>query len=141
MVVDDRLCIGCGICENACAARPEPAIVVDGLDIQTVVRPIGEADLIAEMKTLLKDGDAVVVARDGVIRNRERGRGIGPLLKLHDDEALGDALVVDRVIGRATAAIRIRVGSAERLRVLHRQDEISSAARSRELPCQYSRHG
>ena len=110
MVVDDRLCIGCGICENACAARPEPAIVVDGLDIQTVVRPIGEADLIAEMKTLLKDGDAVVVARDGVIRNRERGRGIGPLLKLHDDEALGDALVVDRVIGRATAAICVLGG-------------------------------
>ena len=110
VVVDDRLCIGCGICENACAARPEPAIVVDGLDIQTVVRPIGEADLIAEMKTLLKDGDAVVVARDGVIRNRERGRGIGPLLKLHDDEALGDALVVDRVIGRATAAICVLGG-------------------------------
>ncbi len=33
-VVDEALCIGCGACEHVCAARPEPAIRVEGLDRQ-----------------------------------------------------------------------------------------------------------
>ncbi len=111
LVVDDRLCIGCGICENACAARPEPAIVVKGLDIQSVVRPMDEAALIDEMKKLLSEGDSVVVARDGVIRGRERGRGVMPLMKLFNAERLNGALVVDRVIGRAAAAICVAGGA------------------------------
>ena len=40
-VVDDVKCIGCGICEHFCAARPEPAIVVEGLDNQRAVRRVG----------------------------------------------------------------------------------------------------
>ncbi|MBR1921863.1 MAG: ferredoxin, partial [Kiritimatiellae bacterium] len=31
-VVDDKVCVGCGACEHVCAARPEPAIRVEGLD-------------------------------------------------------------------------------------------------------------
>ena len=33
-VVDPDVCVGCGACEHVCAARPEPAIRVEGLDRQ-----------------------------------------------------------------------------------------------------------
>ena len=33
-VVDPKVCTGCGACEHVCAARPEPAIRVEGLDNQ-----------------------------------------------------------------------------------------------------------
>ncbi|MCR5413748.1 MAG: DUF1893 domain-containing protein [Kiritimatiellae bacterium] len=111
-VVDELACIGCGICERQCAARPEPALVVEGLDIQRVVVPMGEEDLVAEMKRLLDEGASVVVAKDGVISGRESGSGISPLLKLHDSGDLRGAIVVDKVIGRAAAAICLSGGAA-----------------------------
>lgn len=103
-------CIGCGICENVCAAET-PAIVVEGLDVQEVIRPMAEADLIAEMrKLLLEEGKAVAVAREGVIRGFAEGRGVRPLMQLLEDDLLEDALVVDKVIGRAAAAICVEGG-------------------------------
>ena len=32
IVVDPKLCVGCGACEHVCPARPYPAIVVNGLE-------------------------------------------------------------------------------------------------------------
>lgn len=109
-VVDELACIGCGVCERQCAARPLPALTVEGLDIHRVVRPMDEAELFSEMARLVDGGAAVVVAKDGVIRGREEGRGIAPLMKLHDARALRGAMVFDKVIGRAAAAICISGG-------------------------------
>ena len=39
-VVDRDACIGCGACEHACPARPEPAIRVMGYEKQRIVLPI-----------------------------------------------------------------------------------------------------
>ncbi len=117
-VVDREKCIGCGACEHACPARPMPAIYVKGFDRQRIVRPFDLNDLVAEMATLIRQGGAAVVtAKDGVIRARETGRGISPLLKLLDAGLLRHTLVVDKVIGRAAAAICI-VGGARQVHTL-----------------------
>ena len=104
-LVDRDRCIGCGACEHVCPARPMPAIYVKGYDMQRIVKPISESDLLAEMYARLEAGAAVVVAKSGVIVAEERGRGLKPLVRLLDDGKLGGALVVDKVIGRAAAAI------------------------------------
>jgi len=112
-VVDADACIGCGACEHVCPARPLPAISVEGFATQRVVRPMGAEDVLAEMRALVASGEAsVVAARQGVIVARASGRGIAPLLTLCDKGALKDAVVVDKVIGRAAAAICV-VGGAK----------------------------
>lgn len=103
-VVDERLCIGCGACEHVCAARPS-AIVVEGYSVHREVRPVSREDLLAEMKHLWNDGATLVVARNGVIVRVSKDRGIAPLLSAMDARLLGGAIVMDRVVGRAAAAI------------------------------------
>ena len=110
-VVDREKCIGCGACEHVCPSRPMPAIYVKGYEMQRVVNPISEADLLAEMKAKIAEGESVVVARGGVIVASEKGRGIGPLVKLYDAGKLRDAIVVDKVIGRAAAALCAQGGA------------------------------
>lgn len=114
LVVDKDKCIGCGACEHVCAARPVPAIVVEGLDEQRIVRPIGEKDLIAEMLTLIKEGKSIVLAKDGVITHQEVGSGVKPILELLEKGALKDAIVVDKIIGRAAASACV-VGGAKKV--------------------------
>lgn len=114
LVVDREKCIGCGACEHVCAARPLPAMVVEGLDTQRIIRPMSEADLIAEMESQIAAGAAVVVARDNVIVRVEQGAGIRPVLDLLSRGDLKRALVVDKIIGRAAAAICI-VGGAKKV--------------------------
>ena len=106
-VIDKGACIGCGACEHYCPVRPQTAIRVKGFERHREVRPIGEIDLIAEMRAVLASGKACVVARDGVIAATGEGRGIKPLLELLDKRLLSRALVLDRVCGRASAAICI----------------------------------
>lgn len=111
LTVDAEACLGCGACEHVCAARPLPAIVVEGYDDQRTVRRMGEGDLVAEMLALVAQGTSVVVAQDGVISSRETGSGVKPILDLLDRDALKGALVVDKAIGRAAAAVCVRGGA------------------------------
>ena len=114
-VINKELCIGCGACEHVCPARPLPAIFVKGFERQRLVRPFNIVDLIAEMSALIQHGGAAVVtAKDGVIQTHEEGRGVLPILKLLDEGKLRHTLVVDKVIGRAAAAICI-VGGARQV--------------------------
>ena len=114
-VVESAKCIGCGACEHVCPSRPLPAIHVKGYDVQHVVTPIGEADLVAEMRKLVASGLALVAAKDGVIFLRLEGHGIKPLveaLESHADDLRG-ALVYDKVVGRAAAAFYVRARPAK----------------------------
>ncbi len=113
-VIDKGACIGCGACEHVCPARPMPAIFVKGFASQRRVRPISEADLIAEMQTRLDAGVGSVVAKDGVIIAEESGRGVSPLLRHLEQGRLRNTIVVDKVIGRATAAMCV-VGKVKRV--------------------------
>lgn len=112
-IVDRQKCIGCGACEHVCPARPEPAIVVQGFEVQRIVNPITEADLLAEMKARIDAGAAVVVAKDGVIIAEEEGHGVEPVLRLLDADRLRGAIVFDRVVGRAAASVFV-VGGAKK---------------------------
>ena len=110
-VVDREKCIGCGACEHVCPARPMPAIYVKGFEVQRMVNPISESDLLEEMRLRMAAGASVVVARDGVIVAEETGRGLEPLLKLYETGKLRGAIVMDKVVGRAAAAICVRGGA------------------------------
>ena len=112
-VVDRQKCIGCGACEHVCPARPMPAIYVKGFERQRMVNPIAEADLLKEMKSKIDAGVSVVVARGGVIIATEEGRGLDPLLRLFDAGKLSGAIVMDKVVGRAAAAICAEGGAVK----------------------------
>ena len=112
-VVDRQKCIGCGACEHVCPARPMPAIYVKGFERQRMVNPIAEADLLKEMKVMLGKGASVVVARGGVIIATEEGRGLDPLLRLFDAGKLSGSIVMDKVVGRAAAAICAEGGATK----------------------------
>ena len=117
-VVDRQKCIGCGACEHVCPARPLPAIYVKGYERQRMVNPIAEQDLLREMKSKIDAGTSVVVARGGVIIATDEGRGIDPLLNLLDAGKLFGSVVMDKVIGRAAAAICAEGGAAKVYAVL-----------------------
>ena len=110
-VVDRDRCIGCGACEHVCPARPMPAIRVEGYEVQRQVNPIAEGDLVAEMRARLDAGASVVAARGGVMVAERGGRGLAPLLDLLDAGSLRDAVVMDKVVGRAAAAIYAQSGA------------------------------
>jgi polyferredoxin len=114
IVVDKSVCIGCGACEHSCPVRPMPAIFVKGFDRQRIVSKMGEGDLVAEMKYLIDEGFSVVVAKDGVIVERRKGSGIGPIVKLLDENKFEDATVVDKIVGRAAAAVFV-IGKAKKV--------------------------
>ncbi len=116
-VIDKGACIGCGACEHVCPARPMPAIFVKGFETQRRVRPISEEDLFAEMRARLSAGVGSVVAKDGVIIAEESGRGVAPLLRHLENGKLRGAVVMDQVIGRATAAMCV-VGKAQRVQAV-----------------------
>lgn len=56
---------------------------------------------------------------------RAEGKGVQPILTLLDKDALRDATVVDKVIGRAAAAVAI-VGKVRRVHALLMSEEAKS---------------
>ena len=114
-VVDKTICIGCGACEHLCPARPDPAMTVEGLELHREIRPMSEADVLAEATSLVREGRAgAVLVKDGVIVALEpNGPGVKPLLRLHDHrpDVMKGAWVVDKVVGRAAAAIAVDGGA------------------------------
>ena len=66
-------------------------------------------ELAAARKMLQENKAACVLMKDGKIIMSENGRGVNPLLVIYDKRKgdMKDTVVVDKVIGRATAAIAI----------------------------------
>ena len=65
-------------------------------------------------KMLIRTGKAeCVLVKNGKITHIERGRGVSPLLRLYDrnPDAMRGGIIVDKVIGRAAAAIAISGGA------------------------------
>lgn len=67
-------------------------------------------NVMAQARDLVVSGKAeCVLIRDGVIVYQQKGRGVSPLLALYKKQksAMKDGVVVDKIIGRAAAAIAI----------------------------------
>lgn len=65
---------------------------------------------VEEARKLIQDGKAeCILIKNDTIYGQERGHGVSPLLVMYDEhrEAMSDAVLVDKVIGRAAAAIVI----------------------------------
>jgi len=111
-VVNRDACIGCGACEHYCPVRPVTAIAVTPVRLHRAVSPVAEADLLTEMRAQIEAGKACVAAAGGVIFAAPEGRGVDPALALLKAEParLKGSLVVDKIVGRAAAAIWIQAG-------------------------------
>ena len=73
-----------------------------------------QEDIIEQARQIIKSGKAsCVVIQDGTIVYRADGRGVSPLLNLYrnNPEKLQNAYVVDKIIGKAAAAILILGGA------------------------------
>jgi len=108
-VVDRAACVGCGACEHYCPARPLTAIRVEGVERHREIAPMGERDLLDEMKRLVGEGHAAVIARGGVIEMMLEGRGLKPIQDavLKDAGVFADAVVADKVVGLGAAKIYV----------------------------------
>lgn len=137
-VVDKTRCIGCGACEQLCPARPMPAMTVEGLVQHHEVRPMSDADVLAEATRLINEkGAGAVLVKDGIIIAVEpNGPGVKPLLRLHDlrPDDLNGALVVDKVIGRAAAAIALD-GKAKRVHGILMSESAKAFLDEQGIPC------
>lgn len=109
-VVDRAVCVGCGACEHYCPARPLTAIRVEGVEKHREIAPMAEQDLIDEMKRLVGEGRAAVVARGGVIELTLDGRGLKPIEDViaRDEGVFADAVIADKVVGIGAAKIYVR---------------------------------
>lgn len=115
-VVDRSRCIGCGACEHFCPARPMPAIHVEGIEQHRMVRPMTDADVLAEVRRLMDEkGIGCVLVKDGVINATAQGGGIAPISFLLENrkDAFKGAWVIDKVVGRAAAAFAVAGGAAK----------------------------
>ncbi len=113
-VIDKMKCIGCGACEHLCPARPLPAMTVKGFEKHREVKPMGDEDVLAEAQKVIAAGKAaVLLVKDGMFLASGNGRGLGPLLDLFDHKPadLKGAWVIDKVVGKAAAAICVAGGA------------------------------
>lgn len=112
-VIDSLKCRGCGACEHLCPVRLMPAMTVKGFAETRTVRPMGDDDILAEARRLVASGKrAVVLIRGGVIAGGGKGKGVRPLLDLVDryPADVKGGWIVDKVIGRAAAAVCVAAG-------------------------------
>jgi len=110
--VDRNACIGCGACEHYCPARPQTAIRVVAHEHHLEVGPMSENDLVFEMRTLLRSGKTLVVAKDGVIVFTSEARMVGPIKAAlaEKGDILRGAIVLDKVVGKAAAKMHAEAG-------------------------------
>lgn len=112
-VIDTFVCMGCGACEHVCPARPMPAMTVKAFERHREHSKMDESDALREAISLIeKDGKSCVLIKEGIFTAIKEGRGVAPLLDIldHDPSALKDAFLVDKVIGRAAAALCVASG-------------------------------
>lgn len=69
-----------------------------------------QASIRSALRLIEQDTVACAVIFGDVIARTERGRGIGPILKLHDEGELKGAYVVDKIVGKAAAMIMTHGG-------------------------------
>ena len=83
-------------------------VILPGCASQTET-PAVKNDFDYARKLIRTNQAECVLMKDGKILKVERGRGVSPLLRLYDreKESMQGAVVVDKVIGRAAAAIAI----------------------------------
>ena len=106
-------CTGCDQCRPHCP---------QGIDIPKELRRIDgyvknlrrQAALMGDVKKKLEEGKHTCVIGNGAIRTFD-GRGIGDLMKLYKEEPafLRGALVADKVVGKAAAAVLAMGGADE----------------------------
>lgn len=85
-----------------------------------------------EAKQMIRQNSAeCVVVKDNKIVAVERGRGVSPLLNLYDNrkELMKDAVIVDKVIGRAAAFIVIKGGASQVFGKITSEDAVSLLAK------------
>ena len=130
--VDTSRCIGCGACEHLCPARPEPAMTLKGFAVHRVVTKMGDADVLAEAKRLLSAKAAFALVKDGVIFSYAKGCGVKPLLDRLETrpEDLKGAWLIDKVVGRAAAAIAVK-GGVKRVHALTLSEDAESFLREK----------
>lgn len=77
---------------------------------------VSDDALIVQMRQSVAEGKAAVIAKDGVIVAELEGRGVKPILDVLDKNPaiLKGAIVVDKVVGRAAAAIYV-VGKTQKV--------------------------
>jgi len=78
------------------------------------IKRIGGGSVMEEAKRLIQTKEATcVVIQGGVIVRTAEGPGISPLLRLFDEEpdVLRDAVVADKIIGKAAAMILVLAGA------------------------------
>ncbi|MDO4576125.1 MAG: DUF1893 domain-containing protein [Planctomycetia bacterium] len=101
-----ELCIGCGQCRSVCLGVPQKAIEIEPIPRQQAI--CDASDTFRKAVRQIRSGEAkCVLLRDGAIAAVEQGRGVLPLLNMAERESLEGATIVDKVIGRAAAAILI----------------------------------
>lgn len=101
-----ELCIGCGQCRSVCLGTPQKALEMQPISRQL---PITDADdsFRAAVRQIRSGKAKCVLLQEGKIAAVESGRGVMPLLNLAQREVLEGTVIVDKVIGRAAAAILI----------------------------------
>lgn len=116
--VDISACVGCGACEHVCPSRNdahEPAVVVVGYRRPRRSAPGEEERLVGRLREAVAAGKSFAAGRGDAVSKVGEGRGIKPILDAldADPQVFADAVVVDKIVGRAAAAIYVFGGAAK----------------------------
>ncbi len=96
-----------------------------GIAIQLLVMPVAilavngasgiqDKNAIGSAKNLIaRDKATCVVIKDSKIVSIEHGRGIKPILKMYEHGLLQNAIVVDKIVGKAAAMIMVLGGASQ----------------------------
>ena len=117
--LNENMCIGCGKCCSVCEGYSDKkAVSMTPLEPQRILetgKDVLRDTILAVRGTFVDSPDTAmpspdcVVIKDSAVFDKERGKGLKPLLAIweRNGEKLQGAIVVDKVIGRAAAAVLI----------------------------------